>query len=101
MEGNIAATGGIVNTKVAFKNCDTFRRCVTYINDEHVETPENLNIAMPMYNLLEYSDNYADSFGSLWQFKRDEQNMNDVGNLDNVIKADSTSFRYKPFQKCK
>ena len=30
------------------------------------------NIAMPMYNLIEYSDNYSDTSGSLWQFKRDE-----------------------------
>ena len=45
-------------------------RCVTHINDEHVETAENLDIIMLMYNLLEYSDNYADSSGSIYQFKR-------------------------------
>ena len=39
---------------------------------------------MPMYNFFEYSDNYADSSGSLWQFKRDEQNMNNDRNPDNV-----------------
>ena len=54
------------NTNVAFKNCAPFTRCVTHINDEHVETGENLHIIMPMYNLLEYSDNYADSSGSLY-----------------------------------
>ena len=37
-----------------------------------------------MYNLLEYSDNFAESSGSLWQYKRDEQNMTNAGNLDNV-----------------
>ena len=50
---------------------------------------------MPMYNLLEYSDDYADSSGSLWQFKRDEQNLNDDGNLDNVTTADLSLFKYK------
>ena len=70
--GNITATGGNTNTKLAFKNCAPFRRCVTDINDEHVETTENLDIILPMYNLLEYSDNYGDSSGSLWRFKRDE-----------------------------
>ena len=44
---------------------------------------------MPMYNLIEYSDNYADSSGSLFQFKRDESPINNVA-LDN-----STSFKYK------
>ena len=49
---------------------------------------------MPMYNLLKYSDNYADSSGSLCQFKRDEQNMNN-GNIADVTTADSSSFKYK------
>ena len=44
---------------------------------------------MPMYNLIEYGDNYSDTSGSLWQFKRDEQNMKN-GNSDNVTKADSS-----------
>ena len=82
-----AAVGGDENTSIAFKNCAPFRRCVTYVNDEHVETAENLDIIMSMYNLLEYSDNYADSSGSLWQFKRDEQNMNNDRNPNNVTTA--------------
>ena len=48
-----------------------------------------------MYNLLEYTDNYADTSGSLWQFKRDEQNMNNDENPDNVVTANSSSFKYK------
>ena len=47
-----------------------------------------------MYNLIEYSDNYSDTSGSLKQFKRDEQNMNN-GNAVNFTTADSTSFEYK------
>ena len=49
---------------------------------------------MPMYNLIEYGDNYSDTSGSLWQFKRDEQNMND-GNPANITATDSSSFKYK------
>ena len=49
---------------------------------------------MPMYNLIECSDNYSSTSGSLWQFKRGEQNMNN-GNPDNVSTADSVSFKYK------
>ena len=62
---DITATGGNGNTKIAFKNCAIFTRCVIHINDEHVETAENLDIIMPLYNLIEYFDNYADSSGSL------------------------------------
>ena len=92
--GDITATGGDANTKVAFKNCAPFTKCVTHINDEHVDNADNLDIVMPMYNLIEYSDNYSDTSGSLWHFKRDEQNMNN-GNPTNVTTADSSSFKYK------
>ena len=94
MTGNITATDGAANTKVAFKNCTSFTRCITQINDEPVETAENLDIIMPMHNSLEYSDNYADSSGSLCQFKRDEPNMNN-GNIAHVTTAGSSSFKYK------
>ena len=48
-----------------------------------------------MYNLTEYSDNYSDTSGSLWQFKRDESPVTNAGNLDNVSTNNSISFKYK------
>ena len=92
--GDITATGGDANTRVAFKNCAPFTKCKTHINDEHVDNADNLDIIMPMYNLIEYSDNYSDTSGILWQFKRDEKNMNNR-NLANVTTADSSSYKYK------
>ena len=91
--GNITAANGDANTRVAFKNCAPFTRCVTHINDEHVETAENLDIIIPMYNLLEYSDNYADSSGCLWQFKRDEQNITAAVIPNTVTTDNSSSFK--------
>ena len=93
--GDIAVVNGNQNTSIAFKNCSPFTRCVTHLNNEHVETADNLNIIMNMYNLLEYFDNFADSSGSLWQYKRDEQNMTNAGNPDDVNTNDSSSFKYK------
>ena len=58
--GDITATDGNANAKVAFKNCAPFTKCVTHINDEHVDSANNLDIIMHMYNLIEYSDNYSD-----------------------------------------
>ena len=46
--GDITATGGNPDTKVAFKNCVPFMRCVTHINDEQVDIAENLDIVMNM-----------------------------------------------------
>ena len=71
--GNITATGGDANTGVVFKNCFPFTKCITHINNEHVDNADNLDIIMPMYNLIEYNHNYSDTSGSLWQFKRYEQ----------------------------
>ena len=93
--GNITATGGDANTRVAFKNCASFTKCITHINDEYVDNADNLDIIMPMYNLIEYSDNYSDTSGSLWQFKRDESPVTNAGNNDNISTANSTSFKYK------
>ena len=68
--GNITSGGN--DTKVAFKNCAPFRKCRTEINETFVDEAEHINIAMPMYNVIEYSNKYSDTSGSLWQFKRDE-----------------------------
>ena len=95
MTGDIKVADVAVNTNIAFKNCAPFTRCVTHINDEHVETAEKLDIIMPMYNLIECSDNYADSSGSLYQFKRDESPMNDAESPLNFALDNSTSFKYK------
>ena len=59
--GDIKVTNIAADANVVFKNCAPFTRCVTHINDEHIETAENLDIIMSMYNLIEYSDNYSDS----------------------------------------
>ena len=95
MTGDVKVTNIGADTNIAFKNCVPFTRCVTHINEEHVETTENFDIIMSMYNLIEYSDNYSNSSGSLYQFKRDESPMNDDRNPLNVTFNNSSSFKYK------
>ena len=65
----VAANNG---TDVAFKNCAPFSTCKTEINNVFIDEVNHIYIAMPMYNLIEYSDNYSDTSGRLWQFKRDD-----------------------------
>ena len=93
--GDIKIADTAADTNVAFKNCAPFTRCATHIYDEPVETAENLDIIMPMHDLTEYSNNYADSSRSLYQFKRGESPMNNAGNPLNVALNNSTSFKYK------
>ena len=56
---------------VAFKNCTPFTDCISEINNIHIDNCKNIDVVMPLYNLLEYSDNYAKTSGSLWQYYRD------------------------------
>ena len=58
-------------TKVAFKNFAPFKDCRAENKDTFVDYADFVNIAIPLYNLIEHSDNYSDSSGSLWGFKRD------------------------------
>ena len=95
LTGDIKVADVAANTNVAFKNCAIFTRCIIHINDEHIETAENVDIIMPMYDLLDYSDNYADSSGTLYHYKRDESPMNDAGNPNDVALVNSTLFKYK------
>ena len=66
------------DTDVAFKNYAPFSTCKTVINDVFFDKVDNIYIAMPMYHLMEYSDNDSDTSGSLGQFKRNEVSANDV-----------------------
>ena len=87
---NIAVTNGNTNTKVAFKNCPPFKTCQTEIYDVFVDDFHYIFIAILMYNLIEYSNNYSDTSGSLWKFKRDEINCN-----ADVTTANSSLFKDK------
>ena len=93
VDDTIRATGGNNNTRLALKNCVPFTKCNLEINDEHVDTAENFDITMPMYNLIEYSDNYQDSSATLYQYKRDEPPEANV--INNLTTDTSSSFRYK------
>ena len=93
--GNITVVGPTDNTKVAFKNCAPFRK-LGQITETFVDDAQHINIAMPISNLIEYSDNYSDTSGSLWQFKRDEIKGNVDLTVDaNHIPNNSSSFKYK------
>ena len=61
---------------VAFKNCAPFINCISEINNTQVDNAKDIDIVMPMYNLIEYSDNYVKTSGSLWKYYRDKPNDN-------------------------
>ena len=93
IDGTIRATNAVNATRLALKNCAPFTKCNLEINDEHVDTAENLDITMPMYNLIEYSDNYQDSSATLYQYKRVEPPEDDA--VADLTADNSSSFKYK------
>ena len=92
----------IGNRFLAFKNNSPFTNCISKINNVLIDNAEDLDIVMPMYNLLEYSKNYRKTTGSLWNYYRDEPKdppLNDDDpptinyNADPI--TNSESFKYK------
>ena len=79
-----------------FKNNALFVSCITRINGELIEDADDLDIVMPMYNLLEYSKNYRKTIGSLYNYYRDELSDDADDNRFNNIKiVNSNTFKYK------
>ena len=72
---------------VAFKNNAPFINCISKINGIKIDNAEDLDVVMPMYNLLEYSKNYRKTTGSSWNYYRDESS--------NPLSCNSESFKYK------
>ena len=67
---NTAAAGAAINNinkKLIFKNCAPFTNCISEINNTQIDNAKDIDIVMSMCNLIEYSDNYAKTTGSLWQ----------------------------------
>ena len=93
VDGTIRAAAANDNTRVPLKNCAPFTKCNLEINDERVDTAENLDITMPIYNLIEYSDNYQDSSATLYQYNRDEPPEDNA--IADLTADNSSSFKYK------
>ena len=83
--------------ELTLKNNAPFVSCISKINNTLIDNAEDLDVVIPMYNLLEYSKNYRKTTGSLWNYYRDELNSGIGGENNNInyIIKDSKSFDYK------
>ena len=81
------------NKKLFFKNNVPFRSCKSKISRTFIDNIEDLDIVMPMYNLLEHSNNYSMTSGSLWNYYRDEINYSviEINNDGNKINKSKTN----------
>ena len=97
---NTAAQGAAANNtnkKVIFKNCAPFTNCISEINNTQIDNAKDIDIVMSMYNLIEYSDNYAKTTGSLWKYCKDIPARNNANNNIVIFAEDNItdSFKFK------
>ena len=86
------------NKKVIFKICAPFTICISEINNTQVDNAKDIDIVMPMYNLIKYSHNYSKPSGSLWQYCKDipaADNNNAIFNFAGNNLTDSFNFKVK------
>ena len=76
------------NKGIIFKNCAPFIKCISRINNTDIGNAEDISIVVLMYNLIEYSDNYSEISGSLWQYYKDDLN-------DNITQSESFKSQIK------
>ena len=99
---NMAAAGAVVNNtnkKVIFKNCASFTDCITERNNTQVDDAQKIDLVMPMYNLVEYSDAYSKTSGNLWQYYRDQPVLDNNGNITDFLHDNNNSASFKFKQK--
>ena len=96
---NTAAQGAAAdntNKKVIFKNCAPFTNCISEINNTQIDNAKDIDIVIPMYNLTEYSDNYAKTTGSLRQYSKDTPALNANDEIIIFAEGNTTdSFNFK------
>ena len=92
---NTANNNAFGEKKLVFKNNAPFINCISKINRVKIDNVEDLDVAMPMYNLLEYSKNYRRTTGSLWNYYRYEPNSGTDANNITHSTLNSESFDYK------
>ena len=78
--------------EVLLKICAPFTDCISEIYNTQIGNAKNIDVVMAMYNIIEYSDDYSKTSGSLWQYYRNESALTDVGAIKNLHFGDNKSF---------
>ena len=104
VKGNISVNNNVaaganendIGKKVIFKSCAPFTNCISKINNTQIDNAEYIDIVMLMYNLIDYSDNYSKTSGSLWQYCKEIPAVDNNGNIVDFDGANATdSFNFK------
>ena len=91
------------NKEVVLENCSLFTDCISEINNTQIDNAKYIVAVMPIYNLIEYGDNYSKTSGSLWQYYRDEPALTNGGAISNFHAANNSAlfkFEQKKENRC-
>ena len=94
----LAAGGGNNGIHVVFKTFHPFTDCISETNNIQLDNAKDIDVVMLVYNLIEYSDNYSKTSGSLWQYNRDEPALNDNDVIIN-FPGYCASFKFNRFNR--
>ena len=72
---------------MVFRNCALFSGCISEINNTHIDNAKDIDVVIPMYNLIEYKDNYSKILRHLWQYYRDKPFLVDNSASTNFLKS--------------
>ena len=87
------------NKEVVFKNCALFTDCISEKNNTQMVNAKDIDVVMPTYSLIEYSDNHSKTSGRIWQYYRDEPFLDDNKTIANFPSANNNSALFKFKQK--
>ena len=87
------------NKNVIIKNCASFTDCISKINNAQADNSKDIVMVLPVYNLIEYSNHYSKTWGSLCQYYRDEPALNAASTTIAFPNADNNSVSFKFQQK--
>ena len=90
-----AAVPNNANKKVIFKNCAPFTNYISRINNTQIDDAHDMYVVMPLYNLIEYSDNYSKTSAILWQYCRNEPALADDSTRTDIDENNAITDRLK------
>ena len=66
----------------------SFTKCISRVHGRDIDNAQDIDIVIPMYNLIKYNNNYSKTSGSLWQYYKDDPN-------DNIVQSKSFKSKIK------
>ena len=89
------AAANNANKNLIIEGSASFTDCISEVNNIVVDNAKDIDVVIPMYNLIEYNDNYSKTSRSLWQYYRDEPSLNVAGAIIDFPDSNNNNALFK------